>query len=98
MTNPTPAKDAIQQCADGRLELGGRILQEGEQVRVWVGDAPAQSRVVKQSRNWLIVLSDGRATGGYGLRAEIVETQGHVRVVGAAHPLGGRQKGEAGLC
>lgn len=74
MTNPAFAKDVIRQSIGGRLELGGRILQEGEQVRVWVGDAPAQCRVVKQSRNWLIVLSDGRATGGYGLRAEVLET------------------------
>ena len=73
MTNLTRAKDAIQQCADGQLELGGRILREGEQIRVWVDDVPAQSRVVKKSSNWLIVLSDGRATGGYGLRAEILE-------------------------
>ena len=74
VTNPALSKDMIRRSTGGRLELAGRILQEGEQVRVWVDDAPAQCRVVKQSRNWLIVLSDGRATGGYGLRAELLET------------------------
>lgn len=73
MTNPTLSKDMIQQSAGGQLALAGRILEEGEQMRVWVGDTPAQCRVVKQSRNWLIVLSDGRASGGYGLRAELLE-------------------------
>lgn len=73
MTNPTLSKDMIQQSTGGQLELAGRILREGEQVRVWVLDTPAECRVVKQSRNWLIVLSDGRACGGYGLRAELLE-------------------------
>lgn len=73
MTNPTLSKEMTQQSTDGQLELAGRILQEGEQVQVWVYDTPAQCRVVKQSRNWLIVLSDGRATGGFGLRAELLE-------------------------
>ena len=72
MTNPALSKDMIQQSTGGQLELAGRILEEGEQMRVWVGDAPAQCHVVKQSHNWVIVLSDGRASGGYGLRAEIL--------------------------
>lgn len=72
MTDPTLSKDVIQQSTDGQIELAGRILREGEQVRVWVHDTPAECRVVKQSRNWLIILSDGRASGGYGLRAELL--------------------------
>lgn len=72
MTNLALSKDMIQQSTGGQLELAGRILEEGEQVRVWVHDTPAECRVVKQSRNWLIVLSDGRASGGYGLRAELL--------------------------
>ncbi len=70
----TLTRGVIYPSEGGRLEVTGRLLEEDEQVRVWVDDAPAQCRVVKQGSNWLILLPDGRVTGGIGLRAELLET------------------------
>ncbi len=70
----TLTRGAIRQSEGGRLEVTGRLLEEDEQVQVWLDNSPARCRVVKRRSNWLIVLPDGRVTGGIGLRAELLET------------------------
>lgn len=53
----------------GALALEGDSLQDGEPLEVWVEGKWFRSRVARTGRNWLVLLDDGRVSGGLGLRA-----------------------------
>lgn len=76
--------------AGGRLSIDGSPLEDDDALEVWLENRWWPSRVSRVGSNWLIVLSDGRVSGGLGLRARrpvAVPQSSRTRVLEAAASL-----------
>lgn len=76
--------------AGGRLAIDGSPLEDDDALEVWLESRWWRSRVSRVGSNWLIVLSDGRVSGGLGLRARRpvgVPQSSRARVLEAATSL-----------
>ncbi len=65
----------LSQNSEGRLVLGGRPLQAGEEIEVKVGSNWHRALVRKTSGRWEFILDTGRATGGVRLLARWPESK-----------------------